>query len=90
MDSQERRLVTVLLNNVRNKSLPEAVSIMWRWGLLDKKAIERLYITAEVEHRVRNGETKSKAIEHLSKEMSCSYEKVRAVVYNKKIRENKR
>ena len=35
--------------------------------------------------RVRNGETKARAIEHLSKEMSCSYEKVRVVVYNKKL-----
>jgi hypothetical protein len=85
MEQNERKLVTVLLNNVRHKSLPEAVSMMWRQGLLNKSALERLYITSEVEHRVRNGETKSRAIEHLSKEMSCSYEKVRAVVYNKKL-----
>lgn len=84
MELQERRLVAVLLNNLRNKSLTDAVSMMWRQGLLNRTALERLYITAEVEHRVRNGETKSGAIERISKEMSCSYEKVRAAVYKNK------
>ena len=57
---------------------------MWNDKLLDIKALERLYIDNEVEHRVRTGEIKTKAMEQLSVELGCSYEKVRAAVYHKK------
>jgi hypothetical protein len=56
---------------------------MWEQGLLDKRAIERLYINSEIERRVRDGEAKTRAMQQLSCELGCSYEKVRAVVYNK-------
>ena len=74
-----------MLEKIQNKSLPEAVEMMWQQGFLNKVALERLYINNEVQHRVRIGESKVKAIEQLSKEMSCSYEKIRAAVYNKQI-----
>ena len=85
MKSTERKLLTSLLEKIQNKSLPEAVEMMWQQGFLNKVALERLYINNEVQHRVRIGESKVKAIEQLSKEMSCSYEKIRAAVYNKQI-----
>ena len=56
---------------------------MWRQGLLNRIALERLYINNEVARRVRGGEGKIRAIEQIANELGCSYEKVRGVVYSK-------
>lgn len=84
MNVIERKLLCSVLSGVQNKSLAEAVAIMWQQGLFNKSAVERLYISNEVHRRVRAGEMKVKAIEQVSNEMACSYEKVRAAVYTKK------
>lgn len=73
------------MDMVKNKSLSEAITTMWSRGLLNKVALERLYINNEVQRRVRAGEVKVRAIEQLSREMSCSYEKARAAVYRKQV-----
>ena len=86
MELTERKLLISLLNVVQNKSLSDAVKVMWQQGLLNKVAVERLYISNEVQRRVRAGEIKVRAIDQLSKEMNCSYEKVRAAVYSKQIK----
>lgn len=86
MELTERKLLISLLNVVQNKSLSEAIKVMWQQGLLNKVAVERLYISNEVQRRVRAGEIKVRAIDQLSREMNCSYEKVRAAVYNKQIK----
>lgn len=80
----KRKLLIALLNNVGQSRLSDAVERMWQEGLLDRRALERLYISAEVDRRVRAGESKTKAIEQLSKELGCSYEKARGAVYYKK------
>jgi hypothetical protein len=79
----KRKLLTTLLRRVEQRSINESVNLMWEQGLLDKRAVERLYINSEVERRVRAGEVKTRAMQQLSDELGCSYEKVRAVVYNK-------
>lgn len=86
MKQTERKLLISLLDQVRDKSLAEAVKTMWQQGLLNRVALERLYINNEVQRRVRAGEMKVRAIDQLSKEMNCSYEKVRAAVYDKQIK----
>ncbi|MBR5808065.1 MAG: hypothetical protein IKY24_05530 [Alistipes sp.] len=86
MNLTERKLLISLLGIVQNKSLSEAVKMMWQQGLLNRTALERLYIGNEVQRRVRAGEVKVRAIDQLSREMNCSYEKVRAAVYNKQIK----
>ena len=86
MELTERKLLISLLDVVQNKSLSEAIKVMWQQGLLNKVAVERLYISNEVQRRVRAGEIKVRAIDQLSREMNCSYEKVRAAVYNKQIK----
>ena len=86
MELTERKLLISLLNVVQNKSLSEAIKVMWQQGLLNKVAVERLYISNEVQRRVRAGEIKVRAIDQLSREMNCSYEKVRAAVYNQQIK----
>lgn len=86
MKEMDRKLLTSVLLSVEHKSLPEAVAVMWQQGLLNRRAVERLYINNEVHRRVRAGEMKVRAIEQLSNEMSCSYEKVRAAVYSKTIK----
>ena len=80
----KRKLLTVLSKKIARTSISEALEQMWNEKLLDIKALERLYIGTEVEHRVRSGEVKTKAMEQLSVELGCSYEKVRAAVYPKK------
>lgn len=79
----KRKFLTSLLKRVEARTFSESVDAMWEQGLLNKRAIERLYINSEIERRVRAGEVKTKAMQQLSYELGCSYEKVRAVVYNK-------
>ena len=79
----KRKLLIALLNRVGENRLSDAIERMWQEELLDRRALERLYINAEVDRRVRAGESKTKAIEQLSRELGCSYEKVRGVVYSK-------
>ena len=85
----KRKLLISLTQKIGHSSLAEAVELMWHEGWLDKCALERLYIKAEVEHRVRAGEAKTKAIAQLSGELGCSYEKVRAAVYHKNTKTKK-
>lgn len=84
MRTIERKLLKSVLAGVQNKSLDEAVTIMWQQGLFNRSAVERLYINNEVCRRVRDGEMKVKALQQISNEIECSYEKVRAAVYTKK------
>ena len=79
----KRKLLRALTNRVTNGTLTDAVVQMWNENLLDIKALERLYIGSEVEHRVRAGEVKTRAMEQLSVELGCSYEKIRSAVYCK-------
>ncbi len=79
----KQKFLNALLERVQKKSLYEAVEQMWNEGLLNLKKLERLYIVEEVGRRVRVGETKIRAIEQLSEELNCSYEKIRAAVYQK-------
>ena len=80
----KRKLLIALLNRVGESRLSEAIERMWQEELLDRRALERLYINAEVDRRVRAGESKTKAIAQLSQELGCSYEKARGAVYYKK------
>lgn len=79
----KQKLLNSLLGRIQQKSLSGAIEQMWNEGLLNHKALERLYIEKEVAHRVRAGEMKVRAIEQLSEELGCSYEKIRAAVYQK-------
>jgi hypothetical protein len=80
----KRKFLISLLNNIEQKSIDRAVEQMWNEGLLNRTAIERLYISSEVNRRVRAGEVKTKAMEQLSEELKCSYEKVRTAVYSRR------
>jgi hypothetical protein len=82
----KRKLLIALLNKVGDNRLSDAVEQMWQEELLDMRALERLYINTEVDRRVKAGESKTKAIEQLSQELGCSYEKARGAVYYKKQR----
>ena len=84
MELIERKMLHSVLSGVQNKSLTEAVALMWQQGLFNRTAVEKLYINAEVNRRVRAGELKVEALRHISNEIECSYEKVRAAVYSKK------
>lgn len=83
MKREKRKLLTSIFDNIKSKSSVETVEYMWDRGLLNRSAVERLYISREVERRVRAGETKYAAIQQLSSELNCSYEKVRNAVYYK-------
>lgn len=81
--NNKRKLLISLLDHIGRTNLTSAIEHMWDSGLLNRAALERLYIGSEVGRRVRAGESKTRAIEQLSEELSCSYEKVRAAVYHK-------
>ena len=68
---------------IGHKNIGCAIEQMWNEGFLNQRALEQLYIGREVEHRVRAGETKVRAIEQIATELGYSYEKVRAAVYQK-------
>ena len=78
-----QKLLNSLLSRIGHKSIGGAIEQMWNENLLNLKNLERLYIGREVEHRVRAGESKVRAIEQLAQELGCSYEKIRSVVYKK-------
>lgn len=78
-----QKLINSLLNQIGHKSIGVAIEQMWNEGFLNQKALERLYIGKEVEHRVRAGESKVRAITQLAEELGCSYEKIRAAVCQK-------
>lgn len=80
----KRKLLIALSKQIEQGAPMEVLEQMWREQLLDKTAVEKLYIRTEVERRVRAGEGKTKAMEQLSAELNCSYEKVRTAVYSKK------
>ncbi len=75
--------MTVLLDSVRGKSATGAVEQLWDMGVINRTSLEAIYISKEVDRRVRTGEKKTAAIAQLASEMACSYEKVRRVVYGK-------
>jgi hypothetical protein len=83
MTTTERKLLTTLISSIPGGNLHEAINTMWRQGLLNRVALERIYISNEVARRVRGGEAKTRAIEQIANELACSYEKVRGVVYSK-------
>ena len=83
MKQTKRKLLTSLFNNIESKSTIEAMEYMWQQGLLNRSAVERLYISNEVARRVRAGEAKCSAIRQLSAELNCSYEKARYAAYYK-------
>lgn len=83
MKEYRRKLLIGLLHQLGSCTLPNAVEQMWEESLLNKAALERLYVRSEVARRVRGGEAKTKAIKQLADELNCSYEKVRYAVYKK-------
>lgn len=89
MTQYEQKLIFPLYNMIRGKSSAEAIRILWRQGLLDRKGMERGYFVREVARRVREGEMKSLAITNVAIEARCSYEKVRRAVYETE-KENKK
>lgn len=82
--TNKRKFLISLLDNIERTDISTAVEQMWNKGFLNRTALEKLYINNEIGRRVRAGENKTRAIEQLSEELSCSYEKVRAAVYQKK------
>ena len=57
------------MSRIGHKSIGVAIEQMWNEDLLNLKNLERLYIGREVEHRVRAGESKVRAIEQLAQEL---------------------
>ena len=85
MYNRDKRVLHPLKRMVKGKSPSDIIDMLWREGLLNHLAMERQYIRDEVNHRVRNGESKMRAIEMVAYDIGCSFEKVRSVVYRKEI-----
>lgn len=81
---ESEKIIRVVARTLKDESAYRVVSALWDMGLLNRVYAERLYISREVERRVRDGEMKQRAIELVAREMNCSFEKVRAVVYRAK------
>lgn len=79
----DEKLLRTIVRNVKGESAYEIVASLWDGGFLDMVVVEQLYILREVERRVRDGELKRVAMERVAEERSCSFEKVRAVIYSK-------
>ena len=78
---ESEKIIRVVARALKDESAYRVVSALGDMGLLNRVYAERLYISREVERRVRDGEMKQRAIELVAAEMNCSFEKVRAVVY---------
>ena len=51
-------------------------------GFLDRRALEALYARSEVNRLVKEGQGRCRAMDEVADRLCCSYEKVRAMVYN--------
>lgn len=50
-------------------------------GLIDRRALERLFARFETERLARCGMGRCRAMEEVAEQLCCSYEKVRNMVY---------
>ena len=83
MYNRDKRVLHPLKRMVKGKSPSDIIDMLWRGGMLNRLAMEQQYIKDEVAHRVRNGESKMRAMEMVAYDIGCSFEKVRSVVYRK-------
>lgn len=83
MGNRDKRVLYLLKRKVEGKPPAEIIDMLWREDMLNHLVMERQYIQDEVSRRVRNGESKMRAIEMVAYDIGCSFEKVRSVVYRK-------
>lgn len=79
-------VVEVLLAVVRRercRSHEQVVRTLFKQGLLDIRAVERLVAQKRVETLCGEGRGRCAAIAQVAEELHCSYEKIRAFIYHK-------
>jgi hypothetical protein len=79
----KQKILTLLSKRLNRQCSEKVLLQMWNDGWLEKRTIEKLYVNHEIDRRVRDGEPKTKIMEQLSKELNCSYEKIRGIAYGK-------
>lgn len=86
MIRHEQNMLYPLYNIVRGRQTCDVVDMLWRRGMLNRAAVERCYFKREVMLRLQDGRAKTKkvAMMDVARISGCSYEKVRAAVYEKR------
>ena len=86
MNRYEKITLTTLKIKMQRLDASQIIDHLWREGLLSRKEIERIGIRNEFKRRTTNGESRCQAMESLAAEFNCSYEKVRATIYQKTLK----
>lgn len=83
MTTHQRRTLSALKIKMQRLNASQIIDHLWSEGILSTKEIERIGIRNEFKRRTANGECRCHAMEALAEEFGCSYEKIRATIYQK-------
>lgn len=84
MTSQhKRKLIAIIKRNSAEYLSDSALEWMFREGIIDIRAVERMAIRYMVEQLVRSGERKMRAIDEVADQLNISFEKAREAVYRR-------
>lgn len=81
MTKQERQIIAEIKESLLNIPPEQIVDTLYRRGLLDHHAIERLAIRKQFKAMVARGVPRCRAMSDIGYQYACSYEKVRNIIY---------
>lgn len=81
MTTNQQRLLDLLLHDLGDTSLPQAVERLLIHGLLNERALEHLAICRQVQAEEQAGCPRCEAFEKVADRFHCSYGKVRNAFY---------
>ena len=90
MKQHEKSILYPLYGMVRGRTSNEVIDILWRKGMLNRVALERYYFEREVSRRMReqSDRNKKRVMIDVARESGCSFEKVRAAIYQRQTTKN--
>lgn len=76
-------LISSTINDAINGAQPDTIiTLLFEKGFIDIRSVERFAIRKDVATLVEGGMTRCRAMEDVCYKYSCSYEKVRGLIYN--------
>lgn len=82
MTRHEELLAEVVLRQLRDLTIPQAVQRLFEEGLISRRGCEQQAIRDEVRQLERQGMLRCEALEVAARKFCCSYEKARNAFYN--------
>ena len=83
MSERKHQLTAVIKRRSAEHLSDNTLEWMFREGIIDIRAVERMAIRDMVERLVRKGERKMRAIDEVAERLNISFEKAREAVYRR-------